>query len=61
MEWFDTGWGLSLVVFLPAVGALAVLAIPKAQEELLKLIALAFAGRGGAQIVLLGAEFLAMT
>jgi NADH-quinone oxidoreductase subunit M len=44
MEWFDTGWGLSLVVFLPAVGALAVLAIPKAQEELLKLTALAFAG-----------------
>jgi NADH-quinone oxidoreductase subunit M len=33
MEWFDSGWGLSLIVFLPLVGALLVLLIPRAQEE----------------------------
>ncbi len=43
MEWFDDGWGLSLTVFLPLVGALAVLAIPKAQEQALKVVGLAFA------------------
>ena len=33
MDWFENGWGLSLIVFLPVVGALAVLAIPKAKES----------------------------
>ncbi len=42
MDWFDNGWGLSLVVFLPVVGSLIVLAIPKAQELALKSVALAF-------------------
>jgi len=42
MDWFENGWGLSLIVFLPVVGALAVLAIPKAKESLVKWTALAF-------------------
>ncbi len=40
MEWFDNGWGLSLVVFTPLVGALALLAVPKKDEETAKLLAL---------------------
>jgi NADH-quinone oxidoreductase subunit M len=43
MSWFETGWGLSLTVFLPLVGAFVVMAIPKAQERLVKSTALAFA------------------
>ena len=43
MDWFESGWGLSLIVFLPAIGALVLLAIPKAQEAALKWTALAFA------------------
>ena len=42
MDWFENGWGLSLIVFLPVVGALVVLAIPKAKESLIKWTALAF-------------------
>ena len=42
MDWFENGWGLSLIVFLPVVGALVVLAIPKAKESLAKWTALAF-------------------
>ena len=37
------GWGLSLIVFLPVIGAGAVLAIPKANEQLQKVTALLFA------------------
>ncbi|GIU91486.1 MAG: NADH-quinone oxidoreductase subunit M [Acidimicrobiia bacterium] len=33
---FETGWGLSLIVFLPLVGGLVALAIPKDNEALLK-------------------------
>ncbi|NNC92432.1 MAG: NADH-quinone oxidoreductase subunit M, partial [Acidimicrobiia bacterium] len=40
MEWFDNGWGLSLVVFTPLVGALALLAVPKKDEETAKWLAL---------------------
>ena len=36
MDWFDSGWGLTLAIFLPAVGMAIVLAIPKAQEQLIK-------------------------
>jgi len=43
MEMFDGGWGLSLIVFLPLVGAGLVLLLPKAQENLAKVVALAFA------------------
>lgn len=33
---FDSGWGLSLIVFLPIVGAAILMAIPKANEEAVK-------------------------
>ena len=44
MSSFESGWALTLIVFLPLVGAAAVLAIPKAQEEAQKWTALLFAG-----------------
>jgi NADH-quinone oxidoreductase subunit M len=37
---FLNGWGLSLMVFLPMAGALLMMAIPKAEEQLLKVVAL---------------------
>jgi NADH-quinone oxidoreductase subunit M len=40
MDWFDS-WALSLAVFLPLVGTAVVLAIPRAKEQLIKLVALA--------------------
>ncbi len=40
MDWFENGLGLSLIVFLPAIGAVVLLAIPKAQEAALKWVAL---------------------
>ncbi|MGI9648164.1 MAG: complex I subunit 4 family protein [Acidimicrobiia bacterium] len=40
MEWFDNGWGLSLVVFTPLVGALALLLVPRKEEETAKWLAL---------------------
>jgi NADH-quinone oxidoreductase subunit M len=43
MGLFESGWGLSLIVFLPLVGAGVVLAIPRAKEAMVKLTALAFA------------------
>jgi len=33
---FDTGWGLSLIVFLPIVGAAVLMAIPKTNESAVK-------------------------
>ena len=39
MDWFDS-WALSLAVFIPAVGALVVMAIPRANEDAHKLAAL---------------------
>jgi len=44
MSSFENGWALTLIVFLPVVGAAAVLAIPKAREEAQKWAALLFAG-----------------
>ena len=44
MEWFDNGWGIALTVFLPLVGAVVLLAIPRAQETALKWTALVFSG-----------------
>jgi NADH-quinone oxidoreductase subunit M len=38
MEWSE--WALSLAVFIPAVGAVVTLLIPRAQEELIKWVAL---------------------
>ena len=43
MDWFENGWGLSLIVFLPVIGAAVVLAMPKAKEAALKWVALTFA------------------
>jgi len=40
MDWFDS-WALTLAVFLPAVGLVALLVIPRAEEEALKGVALA--------------------
>jgi len=52
MEMFDGGWGLSLIVFLPLVGAGLVLLLPKRQESAAKAIALLFAlGSLGASVL----------
>ena len=40
MDWFDSGWGLSLIVFLPLLGAGVVLLLPRAQELAAKSVAL---------------------
>ena len=40
MDWFDS-WAVTLAVFLPAVGMVVVLAIPKTEERALKLATLA--------------------
>ncbi|MFQ5947370.1 MAG: NuoM family protein [Acidimicrobiia bacterium] len=42
MDWFDSGWGLSLAVFVPLVGVAVVLLIPRAQETAIKALALLF-------------------
>jgi len=39
MDWFDS-WGLTLAVFLPVVGMVALIAIPRAEEQLIKATAL---------------------
>ena len=39
MDWFDS-WALTLAVFIPAAGALVVMAIPRANEEAHKLVTL---------------------
>ena len=39
MNWFDD-WALTLAVFVPLVGMAIVLLIPKAEEELIKVVAL---------------------
>jgi NADH-quinone oxidoreductase subunit M len=43
MSWFDGGWGISLTVFLPLVGAGIILLIPGAREREVKWTALLFA------------------
>ena len=43
MGWYESGWGLSLTVFLPLLGAAVVLAIPRARETAIKATALGFA------------------
>ncbi len=42
MGWFDNGWGLSLIVFLPLVGTVAVLFTPKKNEAAIKALSLGF-------------------
>ena len=39
MNWFDS-WALTLVVLIPAVGAVVVMLIPRAEEEAIKFVAL---------------------
>jgi len=39
MDWFDN-WALTLAVFIPVVGMVIVLLIPKAEENLIKVVAL---------------------
>jgi NADH-quinone oxidoreductase subunit M len=39
MDWFDD-WALTLAVFIPAVGMAIVLLIPRAQEQLIKIVTL---------------------
>ena len=39
MDWFDN-WALTLAVFIPAVGMAIVLLIPKAEEQLIKVVTL---------------------
>ena len=39
MNWFDD-WGITLTVFIPVVGALIVMLLPRGEEELHKLVAL---------------------
>ena len=41
MKDFLNSWGISLAVFLPLVGALAMLVVPKAREQYHKVVALA--------------------
>jgi len=40
MDWFDSGWALTLAIFLPAVGMAIILMIPKEQELVVKSVAL---------------------
>ena len=54
---FENGWGLSLIVFLPLLGAAAVMAMPKADEQLQKLTALGFAGASFVLSVILAFQF----
>lgn len=57
MEFFDSGWGLTLIVFLPAAGALALFAIPKSQEGAHKWTALAVSGATAVLAVIAVAVF----
>ena len=57
MGWFDSGWGLSLTVFLPLVGVAVVMLIPRAQEQLIKQTALLFALASFAASVIVGLRF----
>ena len=57
MNWFENGWGLSLIVFLPVIGAAVVLAIPKAKEAAIKWVALLFALVTLALTVVLAVQF----
>ena len=57
MEWFDSGWGLSLIVFLPLVGALILAAIPRSAEVGMKWVALVTAFGTFALAILLVVRF----
>jgi len=53
MEWFDNGWGLTLITFLPLVGVVLIGLMPQSQEEKIKKTAL------GTSIIVLGLSILA--
>ena len=57
MDWFENGWGLSLIVFLPVIGAAVVMAIPKAKESAIKWTALIFSLVTLALAVMLAVQF----
>ena len=57
MDWFENGLGLSLIVFLPLIGSVVLLAIPRAQEAALKWTALGFSVITFALSVVLAVEF----
>jgi NADH-quinone oxidoreductase subunit M len=40
MDWFDSGWGLTLAIFLPVVGMAIIMMIPREQELAIKSVAL---------------------
>ncbi|MGH2784417.1 MAG: complex I subunit 4 family protein [Actinomycetota bacterium] len=56
METFDT-WSLSLVVFLPLVGALLITVVPKAQEAAVRAVALVASGASLVVSVIVLARF----
>ncbi len=57
MGWFESGWGLSLTVFLPVIGAIFVLATPKENEEAQKWTAAAFAAASFVASVIIAIRF----
>jgi len=57
MEWFDNGWGLSLIVFLPIVGALVTMLIPRAYEAAIKWTAVITAGATLALAIVMASRF----
>jgi NADH-quinone oxidoreductase subunit M len=57
MEWFDSGWGLSLVVFLPVVAVVIIAVLPRASEAAIKWTALVISGATFALAIVLAARF----
>jgi len=57
MHDFLEDWGLTLVTFIPVVGAIVLMAIPKAEEAMIKLVALATSLATAAVGVLLLLDF----
>ncbi len=54
MEWFDSGWGLSLATLLPVVGVFVLFFVPNAMERLIRIVGTVFAG-----LTLIAAAFVA--
>jgi len=57
MQTFLDDWGLTLITFLPIVGALLMMAVPNAREDLLKIVALGAAVAVAVVVVLLIINF----
>src|SRR3954454_13851854 len=56
MNWFDS-WALTLTILIPAVGAVIVILIPRAEEEAIKFVALLSTLATFAVTVAIGARF----